>query len=380
MATAVQDPNAVSVWNDGRADADPLAWRWHGPALGIALAMALATAIVSMSDGLAVRDTDKMLSGRIAAAARHARVLHRHRPDPARDQARRPVPHDAARRRPRALEPPPRRRGLPRAALVLRHLPVLPEPQGLPALPDRPGLRPEAAVARPQHLPRARPRPAAARPAGHRHRRPPAVVGLPLLPRVRADLARRRADRVVEPDPRALVRHRARPQLDAGRRLLPGAPGARPRLRRARLLRQPARDRHRGAAAGADLRAPRGAGRTGGPEHRGLCVAARLRRLHRGADRAAPAPQPLSAHRAVDVPRPDHRRDALLRLALPGRRHRRLRHRRDRGRARGRGHRPPAARRSPSAGARPSPTRSRSGGSRSSPRSSCCCSTTAACR
>ena len=47
------------------ADADPLAWRWHGPALGIALAMALATAIVSMSDGLEVRDTDKMLSGRI---------------------------------------------------------------------------------------------------------------------------------------------------------------------------------------------------------------------------------------------------------------------------------------------------------------------------
>ena len=65
MATAVQDPTDVSVWKDGRSDADPLAWRWHGPALGIALAMALATAIVSMSDGLEVRDTDKMLSGRI---------------------------------------------------------------------------------------------------------------------------------------------------------------------------------------------------------------------------------------------------------------------------------------------------------------------------
>ena len=64
MATsAVHDPNDASVWQDGRAD--PLAWRWHGPALGIALAMALATAIVSLSDGLAVRDTDKMLSGRI---------------------------------------------------------------------------------------------------------------------------------------------------------------------------------------------------------------------------------------------------------------------------------------------------------------------------
>ena len=63
MATAVQDPNDVSVWKD--ESVDPLAWRWHGPALGIALAMALATAIVSMSDGLEVRDTDKMLSGRI---------------------------------------------------------------------------------------------------------------------------------------------------------------------------------------------------------------------------------------------------------------------------------------------------------------------------
>jgi CDP-diacylglycerol--glycerol-3-phosphate 3-phosphatidyltransferase len=63
VATSVQDPTDVSVWKDGRTD--PLAWRWHGPALGIAMAMALATAIVSMSDGLEVRDTDKMLSGRI---------------------------------------------------------------------------------------------------------------------------------------------------------------------------------------------------------------------------------------------------------------------------------------------------------------------------
>jgi CDP-diacylglycerol--glycerol-3-phosphate 3-phosphatidyltransferase len=61
--SAVQDPADIAVWKDGRTD--PLAWRWHGPALGIALAMALATAIVSMSDGLEVRDTDKMLSGRI---------------------------------------------------------------------------------------------------------------------------------------------------------------------------------------------------------------------------------------------------------------------------------------------------------------------------
>src|SRR3712207_3296291 len=64
MATsAVHDPSDTSVWQDARAN--PLAWRWHGPALGIAAAMALATAIVSVSDGLSVRDTDKMLGGRI---------------------------------------------------------------------------------------------------------------------------------------------------------------------------------------------------------------------------------------------------------------------------------------------------------------------------
>jgi CDP-diacylglycerol--glycerol-3-phosphate 3-phosphatidyltransferase len=64
MATSVvHDPTDVSVWQDSRAD--PLSWRWHGPALGIAAAMALATAIVSLSDGLSVRDTDGMLGGRI---------------------------------------------------------------------------------------------------------------------------------------------------------------------------------------------------------------------------------------------------------------------------------------------------------------------------
>jgi len=62
--TAVTDPGSTSVWNDDRAD--PLSWRWHGPALGIAAAMALATAIVALSDGLSVRDTDKMLSARSA--------------------------------------------------------------------------------------------------------------------------------------------------------------------------------------------------------------------------------------------------------------------------------------------------------------------------
>ena len=170
---AVQDPTDVSVWKDGRTD--PLAWRWHGPALGIALAMALATAIVSMSDGLEVRDTDKMLSGRIVLLLGTLGFFIVIDLIPRAIARGGPFHRDAARRRPRALEPPPPRRGLPRAAVVLRHLPVLPEPQGLPALPDRPGLRPEAAVARPQHLPRPRPGPAAAQHPRHRHRRPPAV-------------------------------------------------------------------------------------------------------------------------------------------------------------------------------------------------------------
>jgi CDP-diacylglycerol--glycerol-3-phosphate 3-phosphatidyltransferase len=65
MATnAVTDPTSTSVWRDDRID--PLSWRWHGPALGIAAAMAFATAIVALSDGLSVRDTDKMLSARSA--------------------------------------------------------------------------------------------------------------------------------------------------------------------------------------------------------------------------------------------------------------------------------------------------------------------------
>ena len=65
MATnAISDPGSTSVWHDDRVD--PLSWRWHGPALGIAAAMALATVIVAMSDGLSVKDTDKMLSARSA--------------------------------------------------------------------------------------------------------------------------------------------------------------------------------------------------------------------------------------------------------------------------------------------------------------------------
>src|SRR4051794_12714426 len=64
MATSTaHDPSDLSAWKDARAD--PLDWRWHGPALGIAAAMALSTAIVALSDDLSVRDTDKMLGGRI---------------------------------------------------------------------------------------------------------------------------------------------------------------------------------------------------------------------------------------------------------------------------------------------------------------------------
>ena len=324
--------------------ADPLSWRWHGPALGIAAAMALATAIVSLSDGLEVRDTDKMLSGRILLvlgtfaffivadlvprAIRHERPFHLALGAVARERWNR------------------RRVGAVALgfAVLLRHLPLLSQPQGLPALPDRPGLRPGPAVARSQPVPRARPGPAAPRPPGHGRRGAPALDGLPVLPRLRPDLARRGADRVVEPDPRALVRHRARPQLDARRRLLPGPAVARPGLRRARPLHESARDRHRGLAAGADLRAPRGAGGAGGPEHRRVRVAARLRRLHGGPDRPAAAPRADPARGAVDLPRPDDDRHALLRLALRGRRHRRPRDRRDRGPDRRRRHGPPAPR------------------------------------
>jgi CDP-diacylglycerol--glycerol-3-phosphate 3-phosphatidyltransferase len=65
MATsAVSDPGSTTVWGDDRVD--PLSWRWHGPALGIAAAMALATAVVALSDGLSVKDTDQMLSARSA--------------------------------------------------------------------------------------------------------------------------------------------------------------------------------------------------------------------------------------------------------------------------------------------------------------------------
>jgi CDP-diacylglycerol--glycerol-3-phosphate 3-phosphatidyltransferase len=65
MATsAITDPGSTAVWNDDRND--PLDWRWHGPALGIAVAMAMATAVVALSDGLSVKDTDKMLSARSA--------------------------------------------------------------------------------------------------------------------------------------------------------------------------------------------------------------------------------------------------------------------------------------------------------------------------
>src|SRR3954451_18672255 len=65
MATnTVTDPGSTSVWHDDRYD--PLAWRWHGPARGIAAPMAVATAVVALSDGLSVKDTDKMLSARSA--------------------------------------------------------------------------------------------------------------------------------------------------------------------------------------------------------------------------------------------------------------------------------------------------------------------------
>ena len=319
MATnAVTDPGSTSVWRDDRVD--PLV-----------LALARPGARDRRRDG--ARDRDRRALRR-AVGARHRqdaqrtrrgphrrrRLLRGPRPAAARDQAPRPDRHRAHHRRAGALEPSPLRGGPPRARVVLRHVPVVPEPQGLPAVPDRPGLRPGPAVARPQLLLRPRPRPAAPRPARDGRRRAGAVVGLPLLPRVRADLARRGADRVRQPDPRALVRDRARHQLDAGHRLVPDHPVARADLRGARPLLDAAGDRHVRAPAGADLRAPRGAGRRRRAEHRRVRVAARLRRVHGGADRPAAEGQPPPALRAVDVPRPDDGRHAVLRLALRRRR------------------------------------------------------------
>src|SRR4051812_44431481 len=64
MATsAAHDPSDRSVWQDSRAA--PVDWRWQGRALAFAGAMALSTAIVSLSDALSGRDRDKMLGGRI---------------------------------------------------------------------------------------------------------------------------------------------------------------------------------------------------------------------------------------------------------------------------------------------------------------------------
>src|SRR3954463_3174646 len=64
MATsAAHDPSDRSVWQDSRAA--PLDGGWPGPALASAPAFALSSASVSLSDDLSVRDTDKMLGGRI---------------------------------------------------------------------------------------------------------------------------------------------------------------------------------------------------------------------------------------------------------------------------------------------------------------------------
>ena len=295
MATnAVTDPASTSVWHDDRAD----------PAV---LALARPGARHRRRDG--ARDRDRLALRRPGGArhgqdaqrahrcsARHLRLLHRRRPAPARDQAPRAVPPRAGRRRPRALEPPPRRRRRASGSLsfYVTYLSYRNLKGFLPFLTDQ-DFDPELLSLDRSIFLGHDPGPLLHSLLGTGIAAHLLSIGLPLLPRLRADLARRRADRVVEPDPRALVRHRARPQLDAGRRLLPDAPVARPGLRRARPLLDAAGDRHVRAAAGADLRAPRGAGRAGGPEHRRVRVAARLRRLHRGADRPAAAAQPRPA-------------------------------------------------------------------------------------
>ena len=184
---------------------------------------------------------------------------------------------------------------------------------------------PKLLVARPDVLLRARPRAVPARPARDGHLRPGPVDGLPLLPRVRADLARRRADRVRQPDPGPLVRDRARHQLDARHRLVPDAAVARAGLRGAGPLLDAAGHRDLRAPAGADLRAPRGT-RGGGAQSIAAFASLHVSVvLHGGADRDPAEGQPRAALLAVGVPRADDDRHAVLRLALRRRRPRRAR-------------------------------------------------------
>ena len=194
---------------------------------------------------------------------------------------------------------PPRPDRDRRAALVLRHLHLVPQPQELPAVRDRRQLRRRAALESERWLFFGND------PAeflhnllgtGH-HRRVP-LGRLPRVPHLRADLARHRAHLVEPPARRGHLRERALDLLDPRRALLLHDPRARPGLRRPAGLRGPARHRRR-AASGDPARAPpRGPGRSRARPTPSSRIAA-FASLHtgvlvrRGADRA-PRPRRIA--------------------------------------------------------------------------------------
>src|SRR4051794_39618854 len=59
----MRNPNDETVWLDQRAH--PLALRWHAPGLLIAAAMVALTGALAVTQGLSLKDTDNLLSGRM---------------------------------------------------------------------------------------------------------------------------------------------------------------------------------------------------------------------------------------------------------------------------------------------------------------------------
>ncbi|CAA9509795.1 MAG: hypothetical protein AVDCRST_MAG30-2415, partial [uncultured Solirubrobacteraceae bacterium] len=235
---------------------------------------------------------------------------------------------------PRALDVAPDRDRPGLDPRVLRHLPLLPEHQELPAAGAARALRLAAARLR-AHAVRHGPGDLPAPGARHRLRRAHPLHGLPALPDLRADLARLRARVVDRHGDGHVVGHRAEPQLGAGGAELLPDPVARPDLRGARALLGAPRHggvRPAGRAARGAAGVPAQPGRQRrAAEHRGLRLAPRGDRVHGRADRPPAARPAGAADRHVGLPRAHRPRHDLLRLALRGRRHRRRRHRAHRG-------------------------------------------------
>ncbi len=109
----------------------------------------------------------------------------------------------------RALVQPARRDGPGRAAELLRHLPLLSQPEELHPLRQRRRPRHRPPQPRPLDVLRQRPGDDHALDLRHRDLGRGALDGLPRLPHLRPRIARRRLDLVVEPARRPLVRDRA---------------------------------------------------------------------------------------------------------------------------------------------------------------------------